>query len=228
MHENQDKAARPQFNPDTGTVGPYPAVEPSDEGVRDFVDAVNALGADSRYVLSSLTEYTRTLSPVRPSELSDEQRTFLIESGEFTADGLAHTQARIARGSFQLDSLRWWLSEMHATMSVEEATGFLGCDEGELEAAVAEGRLYSVTIGGHRRFPMFQFSLRSPGKILPHFEALLPALRERWNWLSISRFFSTRQEDLVGEGRKTPTHWLEDGGDPQAVLDIVQGGELWW
>jgi hypothetical protein len=220
MNDIEHQGAGAEAKPNT--------VEPSDKAVLEFVDAVNSLGADSRYLLRSLTEYTKTLSAVRPSELSDEQRTFLVESGTFSAAELERTEARIARGSFQIDSLLWWLSELYATLSLEDPIAFLGYDEGKLEAAVPEGRLYGVDIGGRWRLPMFQFSLRSPGKILPHLDALLPALLERWDWLGMSRFFSTRQEDLSGLGWKTPAQWLEDGGDPQHVLNIVRGGELWW
>ena len=227
MEEIESQSSHPDAEPGTGGAGRSRAVNLSDEAVRDFVDAVNALGADSSWVLRSLTEYTRTLSSVRPSELSDEQQTYLIESGTFSAEELEHTQARIARGSFQVDSLLWWMSELCATLSVADAAAFLGCDEGEIEAALAEGRLYAVEIGGRLRFPMFQFSLRSPGKLLPHLEDLLPALLERWDWLGMSRVLSTRPEHQGGGGWKTPAQWLEDHGDPQHLLNIVQGGELW-
>ena len=43
----------------------------TNEAVRDLVEAVNALGADSSWILRSLTEYTRTPSSVRPSETNN-------------------------------------------------------------------------------------------------------------------------------------------------------------
>lgn len=203
-------------------------VDASDHVVSDFVDAINALQADGRYLLDSLTEFVRTLAPVAPSSLSEEQRAFLLESGTFTADELVETQARIARGSFQLDSMEWWLSEMRATLSLRDIAAFLRRDEGAVREAVEKRQLYAVEIGGRLRFPMFQFSLRSEGRVLPHFAALLPALEARWGWTTISRFFATRQEDLVGKGWKTPASWLEDGGDPNDVLQIVESGGPQW
>ena len=203
-------------------------VDPSNEVVKNFVNAVNALGADSRYLLGSLASFTWTLAPVTANGLSDEQKAVLIESGVFTADTLAETQADIDRGGFQLSSIESWLSEMRETLSLQSIAAFLGRDENDVKRAVAERRLYAVEIAGRLRFPAWQLSLRSPGKVLPHFETLLPALEERWGWISISRFFATRQEDLVAKGRKTPAAWLEDGGDPDAVRRIVQSGDPSW
>ena len=203
-------------------------VDPSDEVVKDFVDALNALGTDGRYLLDSLANFVWTLAPVRVSGLFDEQKALLIELGVFTANTLAETQADIDRGGFQLSSIESWLSEIRETLSLESVTAFLGRDENDVKGAVAERRLYAIEIASHLRFPAWQLSLRSPGKVLPHLEALLPALEERWGWISISRFFATRHEDLVAKGRKTPAAWLEDGGDPEAVRRIVQSGGPSW
>lgn len=227
MSESESKVPQPAAAPSAGNSHAR-LVEASDDVVSDFVNAVNSLGADSRYLLSALAEFARTLAPVTPSELSDEQRTYLVDSGTFTETELASSQSQIARGSFQLDSLEWWLSEMITTLSFEDTVAFLGRDEEEIHQAVAEGRLCAVDVSGRLRFPMFQFSLRSPGKVLPHLDALLPAMEERWNWLGMSRFLATRQEGLIQMGWKSPIAWLEDGGDSQEVLNIVRSGGPAW
>ena len=203
-------------------------VDLSDKVVKDFVDAINALSADSKYLLDSMAMFVWTLAPVKVSGLSDERKDYLIESGAFTADRLAKTQADIDRGGFQLSSTESWLSEMRDTLSLESVTAFLGRDENDVKRAVADQRLHAVEIAGRLRVPAWQLSLRSYGKVLPHLEALLSALEKRWGWIRISRFFATRQGDLVAKGRKTPAAWLEDGGDPESVRRIVQrGGPSW-
>lgn len=228
MSELKPESPRPESDqaahPDTDRR----RVDPSDEVVANFVDALNALGADSRYLLDSLAGFVRTLGPVRARSLSDKPRDYLIESGVVTADKLAKTQADIDRGGFQLSSIESWFSEMHQTLSLEGVTAFLGCDEDDVMRAVAEQRLHAVEIAGRLRFPAWQLSLRSPGQVLPHLQSFIPALEERWGWISISRFMNTRQEDLVAKGRKTPGAWLEDGGDPEAVRRIVQSGGPSW
>ena len=228
MSEHKPESPRPESDqaahPDTDRR----RVDPSDEVVANFVDALNALGADSRYLLDSLAKFVWTLAPVRASGLSDERRDYLIETGDFTAEILAEAQEDIDRGGFQLSSIESWLPEMHQTLSLEGVTAFLGCDEDDVKRAVAEQRLHAVEIAGRLRFPAWQLSLRSPGQVLPHLQSFIPALDERWDWISISRFMNTRQEDLVAKGRKTPGAWLEDGGDPEAVRRIVQSGGPSW
>ncbi len=81
-----------------------------------------------------------------------------------------------------------------------------------------------VEISGERRIPTWQFTTRPVGHLLPHLAELLPELLERWHPLSIGRFFTTRQEDLIDEGMKTPAAWLEDGGAPCEVLDLISAG----
>ncbi|SFN43381.1 hypothetical protein [Mycetocola miduiensis] len=200
----------------------------SDEAVRRLADAIAHLAADGPYLVDAVTEFALTLRPVsRDGRLSKQQEEFLIESGSFTAEELADAKRDVDKGSLQLGAIDAFLSNLCATMSLEDAAGFLGWDEGAVTTAVSEGRLYGVEISGRLRFPSWQFNLGSPDKLLPGLAEVIKVLTPRWGWHSVAGFMSTPQEDLVAKGRKTPAVFLRDGGDVSEVRAIVESDD-WW
>jgi len=112
-------------------------------------------------------------------------------------------------------------------MSLDNVTGFLKWDEEAVRAAVSEGRLYAIEISGRLRFPVWQFSLESPGKLLPGLAEVIQVVTPRWGWTSVAGFMATAQSSLVATGRKTPVAWLRDGGDVDTVRQIVESDD-WW
>jgi hypothetical protein len=200
----------------------------SDEAVRLLADAIALLAADGPYVVDAVTEFVLALRPVsRDGRLSKQQEKFLIESGDFTAEELEETKREVDRGSLQVGAVEAFLSHLCATMSLEDAAGFLGWDEEAVTAAVSEGRLYGVEISGRLRFPSWQFNLGSPDKLLPGLAEVIKVVTPRWGWHSVAGFMATPQEDLVAKGRKTPVAFLRDGGDVSEVRAIVESDD-WW
>jgi len=200
---------------------------PSDSALRALADAVARLGADPDWFALALTEALQAMKPVAPSELTRQQELFLVESGSFTAESLAEIQMEVKRGSMQLDAAEAWLSHIRATMSLDDVVGFLEWDETAVRTAASEGRLHAVDVSGKLRFPSWQFDIGSPGNLLPGLPTILEAVRPRWSWQSIVSFMSTPQSALVAEGRKTPVAWLRDGGNVDAVRQIVESDD-WW
>ena len=167
-----------------------------------------------------------TVKPVnREGRLTQQQQLFLIESGTFTAETLAATQREVDRGGLQLGAAEAFLSHLCATMALEDATGFLKCDEEAARTAVSEGGLYAIEISGRLRFPVWQFSLGSPGKVLPGLAEVIEVVTPRWDWHSVAGFMATPQSSLVAVGRKTPVEWLRDGGDVNDVIEIVEDSD---
>jgi hypothetical protein len=201
----------------------------SNRELAGFLTALNGLRLDSNYVLASLTELLSTFEPLPQDGLSPEDAKYLIESGTFTATELTAAQAEVDRGGLERNAIEAFLAHLLATLSLDEAAGFLGKSEPEVRAAVGAGDLHAVTIAGRLRFPSWQFHLNSPNKLLPGFDRhFLAALVARWpDWRSCASFMSTPQEDLVAEGRQTPTAWLGGGGDPEEVLEIVEAEDFW-
>jgi len=216
----------------TDTHSPNGAAEqakttPSDESVRRLADAVAHLGNDPEWFLQALTETLLAMTPVSPSKLSKQQELFLIESGTFTAETLARTRERVKRGSLQLGAAQAWLSHLSATMSLDDAAGFLGWSDEALRSAVTQGRLYAIEVSGRLRFPAWQFNVGSPQKLIPGLTDVIRVLTPRRGPISIAGFMSTPQSSLVAAGRKTPVEWLRDGGDIAAVKQIVES-DKWW
>ena len=200
----------------------------SGDALQRLGDAITNLAGDPDYILRSLTEMLLTLRPVSlEGRLSKQQEKFLIESGDFTAEELAATKREVDRGSLQLGAAESFLSHLCATMSLDDAAGFLGMDEDAVRAAVSEGRLYGVEISGRLRLPDWQFDVRQPGKVLPHLPSLIESVSQRWKWQSVAAFMSTPQSNLIAEGRKTPAVWLSDGGSVDDVREIVEASD-WW
>ncbi|WP_123292531.1 hypothetical protein [Curtobacterium sp. PhB78] len=202
--------------------------DPDDDEVQRLIEALRGLGGERAYLLRGLSTLIETLEPIRPHDPNvDDQRAALIELGVFTEQSFAETQREVDRGELRLQEIKTWLTAARDTRSLRSIARFLHLSEDEVRAEVAKHRLVAVDIGGELRFPTWQLNTRPVGRVLPHLPDLIPALEQRWDWISMGGFFTTRQEDLYGEGRKTPAAWLEDGGDPEAVRDIVEGSGRW-
>lgn len=201
----------------------------SNRELADFLTALNGLRLDSNYVLASLSELLSTYETRPQDGLSPEDATYLIERGAFTAAELSAAQAEVDRGGLERNSIEAFLTHLLATLSLDEAAGVLGRPEGAVHTAADAGDLHAVTIAGRLRFPSWQFHLSSPNKLLPGFDRhFLASLVDRWpDWKSCASFMSTPQEDLVAEGRQTPTAWLGEGGDVEDVLEIVEAEDCW-
>jgi len=184
------------------------------------------LEADTEYLLDGLLAFARSLEPVRRPPSGDPSRAFLVSSGAFTEQELAEADASVARGSLELSAMEWWLTAAAETSSLEDAAAFLHLTMDEIELAIREDRLMAVDIAGEWRVPIWQFNTRPVGRTLPHLESIIPLLRD-WDWRTAGRFFATRQEDLLGYGRKTPASWLEDGGDAKQVRSLIKHPIRW-
>lgn len=196
----------------------------SDDAVRRLAEAVAGLANDPDF-LQMLTDMLLAMKPISRERLTENEVRFLIESGAFTAEEWAETSASVDRGRLQLSATEGWLLGLFATLSMDDVTGFLGWSEGVVRTAAAEGHLYAIEISGRLRFPTWQFQAGSPTKLLPGLTEMIAVISPRWDWRSATGFFNTPQEDLVGEGRKTPTQWLRDGGNVDEVIKIVEASD---
>ncbi|MFJ3393660.1 hypothetical protein [Leifsonia aquatica] len=211
---------------------PDPRKEPAASGVseatvRELARAIARLNNDPEWFMEALLEFLYSVRPVQPNRLTEAQKRYLIESGDFTAESLAETEADVDRGSLQLSVIQGWLTHLLDTSSLDETAGYLGMAEDQVIGLVEEGRLYATAVHGRLRFPHWQFDVSKPGKVLPHLPEVIQAVRPDWQSQSLAAFMATPQEDLVAEGRKTPTAWLRDGGDVQEVIDLIELDRFW-
>ncbi|TFD12884.1 hypothetical protein E3T35_06245 [Cryobacterium sp. TMT1-2-2] len=204
-----------------GRVGP-PVLN---DALRQLGEAIDHLAGDSDYIIRALTDMLLAMRPASMKRLTRQQEAFLIESGAFTADELVSTSREVDRGSLLLGAAEVWLSNLFATMSLENVTGFLGWDEDAVRAATSAERLYAIEISGRLRFPVWQFNVGHPDKRIPGLTEVIEVVTPRWDWQSVAGFMATPQPSLVANGRKTPVEWLRDGGDVSAVKQIVEADD---
>lgn len=196
---------------------------PSAESMATLADAIARLNADGDYVARVLTGALVAQRPVDDKEdLTQQEAEYLVGSGAFTPEKFRDTSIRVARGSLPAGAATALLTSLHQSMSAESAALFLHIDEAALNQAVEDGELYAVDVSGHRRFPSWQFSLSSPGKLLPHLAEIIALLRDK-NWISVSGLMATPQAAMVAEGRQTPVEWFRNGGGIEALERIVEG-----
>ncbi|MET4053158.1 hypothetical protein ABID81_002533 [Frigoribacterium sp. PvP054] len=202
-------------------------VDSGDDAIAEFVDTVNDLGVDGRWLVQGLTDFLRRQKRGGGPGMTAEERKFVVESGSMTEAELVDSEKRVAKGSLEKSAAELWLGTYQETWSASTVAHFMGWTEDEVLAAAEGQRIYGVPVRDRLRFPRWQFSLGSPGRLIPHLETVLPVLTEHWDWISISAFMSVRQRSLVAEGRKTPRSWLRDGGDPAAISEIIEGDKYW-
>lgn len=211
---------RSEPTPDSANSG---VASPSrDAALQNLGEAIGRLGGDSVYIMRSLTDMLTAMRPVSRNRLTKLQQRFLIESGSFTADELASTTDDVDRGSLQVGAAEAMLSNLVASMSLEDVASFLDWTEDAVRTAVTEGLLYSVEISGRSRFPVWQLDLEQPNKLIPGLAEVIKAVTPRWDWYSVAGFMSTPQFGLVATGRRTPTEWLRDGGNVADVIEIIE------
>jgi hypothetical protein len=161
-------------------------------------------------------------SQSRGSYLSKEQVAFLIESGDFTPEELAETQASIARGDLAAAERKTRLEAINASLSTEEVAAKLGVDIAEVHRRQAEGILFAFTAEGEHRFPNWQFTGEPRRPVLPSLKLLVSAFPKDMHPASIRGFMSTPQSSARIHGVPvTPVDWLLHGGEPQKLRDIL-------
>ena len=94
----------------------------------------------------------------------------------------------------------------------------------------AKNNLFGFLVGRVRLYPTWQFDPETR-RVLPHLAQVVEAFPYGWHPASIEGFMTTPQSNLppglVGthadETHVTPVEWLRNGGDPQALVEILEG-----
>lgn len=193
---------------------------PTCEDVQTLVGAIVRLTDEPAWLISALTEAIAAMEP--PGTPSEAEARYLLASGAFTSEELTKISREVARGSLILNGAEALLTGIRATWSVAQTASYLRTSESAVVDDARHGRLYAVELSNRLRFPTCRFSIGRPEPLIPHFEGLVAAIRDRWHWLSVVSFMQTPQEDHIAVARQTPTAWLVDGGSVDAVVTIIQ------
>lgn len=194
------------------------------DSVEELVTVAYSIGHSDELTISIIRETTDLLKKRLPrgGALNDEQVAFLVESGDFTAEEFAETEASVKRGDLAEEERKTRLGAVTASLSAAEVAEQLGIDASRVRHRQAKGSLHSFMAGGKRRYPTWQFTGNSAQPVLPGLAAVIKAFPSDKHPASIKGFMSTPQESLLIDGeRVTPAEWLLHGGNTQAVVDIL-------
>ena len=204
---------------------PNPRLSPEvNRAFQDLLEAAEASEHGHELVIALLRESADLVKKRQPlgGALTKEQVAFLIQSGEFTAEEFAETESRVARGDLAEGERRTRLGAVTASLSSAEVALRLGIHASGVHHRQAKGSLYSFIAGGKRRYPTWQFTENATQPVLPGLVAVIRAFPADKHPASIQGFMATPQESLRVDGESvTPPVWLLQGGDPQAVADIL-------
>lgn len=197
------------------------------ESVRELQRVLSEQGRDPEIVPVMLHELRQIIAERAPRGrgLTDEQARYLVESGDFTAEELAETERAVADGELALEERNVRLGAISRSLSATEAARRLGVDPSRVRHRQAKGLLYGVLIGGRRRYPEWQF-VPGSGDPLPKLGQVIKAFPEDWQLATVESFMTTPKSALRAPGdrngeRLTPVEWLLNGGDPEAIVGIL-------
>lgn len=196
------------------------------QAVERLREAARAQGQGDEVVVAILRELAELIQKRRPSgsALSAKQIDYLVGSGAFSAPELVSIQASVANGDLRAAELTTRLNVSSATLSAAEVAALLGIDASRVRHRRAAGGLYAFIVGGKRRYPIWQFTGDVLQPVLPGLAALIKAIPEDMQLASVQSFMSTPQASLSSNGEPlTPGEWLKQDGNPQGVVDILDG-----
>lgn len=197
--------------------------QPSADAIAAFIDAVGRLNAHGDFIVRALTDQLRAERPIADQDaLTPQEVGYLIQSKAFTPESFEATSIEVARGGLLASVASTLLTSVLQTVSASEAAAFLHMDEESLFAAADRGELYMVDVAQSRRFPSWQFSLSSPGKLLPHLTEIIDIVKDK-GWMSVSALMATPQSTMVTDGQHSPVEWFSRGGDVEALARIIEG-----
>lgn len=200
------------------------------QSLRDLMRAARSQGRDNEIVIVLLQESTDLLTKERQPRgggLTEEQASYLIESGDFTPEELARAEQRVASGALAEDERKTRLGALTRTLSAVEVANLLHIDDSRVRHRRAKGLLYSFLVGGKRRYPAWQFV---DGEPLPNLSQLVDAFPNDWHPAGVESFMTTPKSslrapalalDTTNPEHLTPVEWLQSGGDPKAVVGIL-------
>lgn len=181
-------------------------------------------GVEVRDVLHrTALRFLRTPRPVSRG-LSETNRENLVRSGAFSAEQLAATEARVARGALREEEARTLLETIAASLAASEVASLLKLRVEEVAQRREEGELYGFDAEGFTLYPKWQFTRGEQGSPLPGLPRLIDALVGDWHPASVCGFMTSPQEGLQHRGTsQTPIEWILHGGDLSQIELLLEG-----
>ncbi len=217
-----------------------PATVTAKSGLTKISDVKSSLGKLIEMIVTSdvpsdkvdalLNEVTENATRRQSSGggLTKSHADVLVRSGALSAERLAELEKRVGSGELARIERETRLGAITRTLSADQVGERLGgLSASRVRHRQNDNLLYAFLAGKSRRYPLWQFI---GDQVVPGLAEVIPHFLEGWQPASIEGFMTTPQEDLPSglddvasgdEGRMTPVEWLAGGGDPAAVVGIL-------
>lgn len=179
-------------------------------------------------MLNEVTENATRRQP-RGGALTKNQADVLIRSGALSAERLADLEKRVDSGELARIERETRLGAISRALTAEQVGKRLGgLSASRVRHRQNDNLLYAFLAGKSRRYPLWQFI---DDQVVPGLTEVIPHFIDGWQPATVEGFMTTPQADLHSgladpasedEGRMTPVEWLAGGGDPAAVVEILE------
>lgn len=188
-----------------------------------LIEMIASSDVPSDTVDAMLDEVTKSATRRQPrgGALTKSQADVLVRSGALTADRLATLENRVASGELAALERNTRLGAIARALTAEQAGEHLGgISASRVRHRLNDGLLYAFLAGKSRRYPLWQFV---GDDAIPGLKEVTPYFLEGWQPASIEGFMTTPKEELTSgdDAPMSPVEWLAGGGDPAAVVAIL-------
>lgn len=197
-----------------------------DIAVQQLLELVNVGDCDQEILHALRSEAVRLLTRIRPSSpaMSPDVRAYLVKADAFTAEELAETEERVARGELRDSENLTRLETIAASYGESEAARRLGVQRDELRRRRRDGAVYAFDVSDVTVYPRWQFTDQTDNGLLPHLAHVVASLIEDWNPASVEGFMTVPKDDLIHRGKwQSPVEWLLRGASPRRIDMILEG-----
>lgn len=186
-----------------------------------IAEVLAPFGVAEEEFAAELTRDLRAAPDAAASGLTDTEETFLRKHGGIGPLG----DARETRRAVLRAASSNLAEQTRQSLSVGQAAKLLLVDGSRVRHRVRDRALYAFKIGAGLRLPTWQFER---DQAIPGLRAVLAALPADLHPLEVAGFMTTPDPDLaLADEPTSPRDWLAGGGEPAAVVELVQQLDTW-
>lgn len=195
-----------------------------------LLEMITSSDVPSDTVDAMIDEVTKSAARRQPrgGGLTKSHADVLVRSGALSAERLAELEKRVGAGELATIERETRLGAITRTLTADQVGERLGgLSASRVRHRQNDNLLYAFLAGKSRRYPLWQFI---DDQVVPGLAEVVPHFLDGWQPASVEGFMSTPQEGLPSSpesnatsdaGRMTPVEWLAGGGDPAAVVAIL-------
>lgn len=188
-----------------------------------LIEMIASSDVPSDTVDAMLDEVTKSAIRRQPhgGALTKSHADVLVRSGALSVEHLSALESRVGSGELARIERETRLGAITRTLTADEVGERLGgISASRVRHRQNANLLYAFLAGKSRRYPLWQFI---DDQVVPGLSGVIPHFLDGWQPASVEGFMTTPQEDLPSgpDDSVTPVEWLAGGGDPAAVVAIL-------